>query len=69
MADVLFLDTDDSDDFDELTYKRMDLMTTNCAEGIGFLPRALTDLSTSWTLFYDDRRDETGLCQHGSRYL
>ncbi|KAH3869598.1 hypothetical protein DPMN_032767 [Dreissena polymorpha] len=44
MADVLFLDTDDSDDFDELTYKRMDLMTTNCAEGISFLPRALTDL-------------------------
>ncbi|KAH3864826.1 hypothetical protein DPMN_027854 [Dreissena polymorpha] len=49
---TFFLDTDDSDDFDELTYKRMDLMTTNCAE-------AFTDLSTSWTLFYDDRRDET----------
>ncbi|KAH3697540.1 hypothetical protein DPMN_085042 [Dreissena polymorpha] len=44
---------DNSDDFDELTYKRKDLMTTNCAE-------AYTDLSPSWTLFYDDRRDETG---------
>ncbi|KAH3843402.1 hypothetical protein DPMN_116918 [Dreissena polymorpha] len=68
MADGLYFR-----DRQQRRFRRIDLQTNGLDDDdlrrmYRFSAQSL-DRQIFWTIFYDDRRDEKGLCQHDSSYL